>query len=126
MGKRVFDKKFLTNELFLPYEALEDKIIDNSRWSISHKIIFEHEGKFYSTYYSVGATEMQDESPWEYDKEVECWEVEKAKVIKEEWVSVKKASKNILSDFTDVELLRELESRNVRSNKIGWLGDDSE
>lgn len=85
---KTFKREFLTNELDLPYEALEDEIVDNSRWSIQHAIIFEHEGKFYRTYYSVGATEIQDESPWEYEDEVECFEVVKAKVVKEEWVSL--------------------------------------
>lgn len=41
-----------------------------------HEIVFEDNGKFYQTTYSEGATEMQYESPWEYDDEVECTEVE--------------------------------------------------
>lgn len=68
-------KDFLENELNLPYSAIRNTISDTSRWRIHHNIIFAHNGKFYETYYSVGATEMQDEGPWEYDEEVECFEV---------------------------------------------------
>lgn len=81
-------KEVLLNELELPYNAIEDEVIDSSRWSIHHRIIFEYDGKYYKTWYSVGSTEMQDESPWEYDDEVECHEVKKKQVTVEKWVSV--------------------------------------
>lgn len=53
-----------------------------------HEIVFKDNGKFYSTTYSVGATEMQDESPWEYEREVECIEVELREVKVEKWMPV--------------------------------------
>lgn len=81
-----FKKSYLINELGLPYSAMVDKIIDTSRWSIHHEIVFEHQGKFYQTEYSEGATEMQDESPWEYDDEVDCVEVELKPVQVMKWV----------------------------------------
>ncbi|MFF2834280.1 hypothetical protein ACFVSK_21150 [Cellulosimicrobium cellulans] len=81
-----FKKSYLKNELDLPYSAMVDEIIDTSRWSIHHKIVFEHEGKFYLTHYSVGATEMQDESPWEYQDEVDSVEVELKEVKVMKWV----------------------------------------
>jgi hypothetical protein len=83
-----FESKYLKNELDLPYSAILDEITDTSRWSIHHKIVFEHEGKYYRTFYSEGATEMQDESPWEYEKEVDCVEVELKEVVVEQWVPV--------------------------------------
>ena len=86
-----FKKEFLIDELDLPYSAIEDKVIDNSRWSIQHEIIFEYEGKNYRTYYQVGATESQDERPWEYDDEVECTEVVQQEVTIMAWVPVKGA-----------------------------------
>lgn len=86
--KKVFSKDYLRDELDLPCSALVDDIIDNSRWSIHHKIIFEDNGKFYQTYYSVGATECQDESPWEYDETIECTEVELREVKVKKWVVV--------------------------------------
>lgn len=55
---------------------IADKIEDTSRWSVHHKLIFELNGQTYMTYYSEGATEYQDERPWEYEKEVECFPVE--------------------------------------------------
>ena len=84
-----FKKDFLIDELDLPYSAIEDKVIDNSRWSIQHEIIFEHEGKFYRTHYQVGATESQDEGPWEYDDEIECTEVAQKEITVMAWVPVK-------------------------------------
>lgn len=85
---KIFTKDYLVNELDLPYNAVEDDVIDNNRWSISHKIIFEDDGKFYQTYYNVGATECQDERPWEYEKEINCTEVEKRKVMVEKWMPI--------------------------------------
>jgi hypothetical protein len=80
------DKKFMKNELDLPYAAILDEITNTSRWSIHHRIIFAYQGRFYETYYSVGATEMQDEMPWEYDDEVECFEVELKEIKVKKWV----------------------------------------
>lgn len=88
MSKKIFSKDYLKDELDLPYSAILDKIIDTSRWSIIHEIVFEDNGKFYSTTYSEGATEMQDERPWEYDERVECTEVELKEVKVKKWVPV--------------------------------------
>lgn len=76
-------KDYLIEELGLPSRAIKDTIIDTSRWSEHHEIIFAHDGKFYRANYSQGLTENQDESPWEYLEEVECIEVElKEKLVK--------------------------------------------
>ena len=83
-----FSKEMLINELDLPYSAKIDKVVDNTRWSVIHEIIFEHEGKFYRTSYSVGATEEQDEGPWEYDDEVECTEVHEVEKVVKVWEAV--------------------------------------
>ncbi|MGV2887176.1 hypothetical protein [Paenibacillus taichungensis] len=83
-----FKKNYLRNELDLPGSALVDEITDTSRWSIHHKIVFEYEGKFYLTHYSEGATEMQCESPWEYEEDVNCTEVELKEVKVMKWVPV--------------------------------------
>ncbi|MCL1696387.1 hypothetical protein [Lysinibacillus sp. BPa_S21] len=81
-------KDYLKNELDLPSSAVLDEITDTSRWSVHHRIIFKHDGKFYEAYYSEGATEMQDERPWEYEDEVECDEVELKEVKVVKWVKV--------------------------------------
>ena len=83
-----FSKDYLRNELDLPYGAILDKIIDTTRWSIRHEIVFEDNGKFYQTTYSEGATECQDERPWEYKDEVECYEVELREVKVKKWCKV--------------------------------------
>ncbi len=88
MKKIKLHKDYLKNELDLPYNAIKNNIVDTSRWSIHHEIIFSYDGKFYRTYYSEGATEIQDESPWEYENEIECVEVELKEVKVKKWVEV--------------------------------------
>ena len=87
---KVFNKEYLTKELGLPYDCklIEDDIIDTTRWSIVHEIVFEDKGKFYMTTYSEGATEYQDERPWEYENEVKCTEVELKEVKVKKWIPV--------------------------------------
>lgn len=88
MAKKIFDKRYLIDELDLPYEAIEDEVLNNSRWSIFHRCIFKDNGKFYRAEYSVGATECQDESPWQYDDKIECTEVELKEVKVKQWLPV--------------------------------------
>ncbi len=70
-------------------EIVEDNILETSRWSVLHEIVFSLNGTHYSTGYSVGATEMQDEGPWEYDKEVECTEVHQVEKVVKVWKAVR-------------------------------------
>jgi hypothetical protein len=66
--------------------VIEDTIEDTSRWSEHHRVIFEYEGKFYSSYYSKGLTEYQDESPYENDSdEIECAEVHQVEEMVKVW-----------------------------------------
>ena len=85
--KRVFSKEFMLDILDCGY--LERKLVDHSRWSLMYEIVFEHEGKYYKASYTVGATEVQDESPWEYEDEVTCFEVHKVSKTIEVWEEVK-------------------------------------
>lgn len=86
---KMFSREYLKQNLDLPYGAIEDKVIDTSRWSTYHEIVFEDkDGKTYQTGYSCGATECQDESPWEYEDEVECTEVELKEVMVKKWMPV--------------------------------------
>ena len=55
-------------------------VVDSSRWSIEEEMIFREdsqpEGEGYRSYFSRGATESQDERPYEYaGEEVECQRV---------------------------------------------------
>lgn len=74
-----FKRDYLINELGVPYDCnlIHEEIVDVTRWSIVKEIVFQDtDGKYYQTTYSEGATELQDESPWEYEDMVECTEVE--------------------------------------------------
>ena len=85
--------KFKTKELKkigLPYSAILDEMVESTRWSIIHRIVFQFNDKFYETHYSIGATEMQYESPWEYETEIEATEVELVEVRVQQWKPVKK------------------------------------
>ena len=99
---RRFSREFLVGELGLPYDAdegivIKDEIINIDRWSIIHSIIFKHDGKFYETSYSQGATEHQEEDPWEFEDPIACTEVEPVKKT----VTVYDAVKGELDDETD-------------------------
>ncbi len=61
-----FSKKFLQDE---GGKTISDEIVGRDRWSLHYCRIFEVEGRFYRTYYSVGATEYQDEIPYECDED---------------------------------------------------------
>lgn len=54
---------------FEGFESVRNEMVDTSRWSVQYEQILKHKesGKYYVTYYSRGATEMQDESPYEYE-----------------------------------------------------------
>ena len=71
-----FKKEYLIEELDLPYNAIENKVV----WSILRQIIFQDkDGKYYRTTYSVG-------SPWQDKDEIECTEVELKEVMVKKWV----------------------------------------
>jgi len=89
---RTFDSTTLI-EMDVPYGGecvISDTITGHSRWSVQHEVIFREPGdgpnEAWMTWYSVGATEMQDESPWEYEKEVECVRVVRRTVTEFRWV----------------------------------------
>lgn len=68
-------KQYMLDALDDPALVVRDRITDLSRWSVNHELIFRHEGGLYRAFYRVGATEMQEESPWEYSDEVEATEM---------------------------------------------------
>lgn len=83
---RLFDKELLKQIMWddaEDYEVLEDEITDTSRWSVHHYMVFKElsSGKCYGVGYSRGATECQDEQPFEYEgDEITCEEVEPVEV----------------------------------------------
>lgn len=48
--------------------TVSDEITDTTRWSEHHRVVVKRksDGRFFSDNYSVGLTEMQDESPYDY------------------------------------------------------------
>lgn len=58
------------------FETVRKEIIETSRWSILNEIVIKRlsDGKFFADFYSVGATECQDERPWQ-DNEPDFKEV---------------------------------------------------
>jgi len=71
-----FTKEFLQDTLG-DKNDVENEIYATSRLFIHYSRVFKHGGKFFSAPYFVGATEMQDASPYEYDDdEIECPEME--------------------------------------------------
>ena len=66
------------------FKIILDRITSNSRWSIRHEIVVQRLGdnKFFKSKYSVGATECQDESPYEYCEPIFNEVEEKEKLIK--------------------------------------------
>lgn len=78
MAKLILDKQSALDILYEENENAEvivDDIEDIGRWSTYHTLIFKLDGDFYRTFYRRGATEYQDESPWEHDTEVTCEQV---------------------------------------------------
>ena len=78
MAKNVtkkFTRDVMLDDVLGGPAVLQDIIIGHSRWSVTHRLTFVEDQRIWQTVYSVGATESQDESPWEYQDEVECTEV---------------------------------------------------
>ena len=79
----------IANDESEAFEKVEDKIIDNGRWSIVYEMIFKTPtGKFYRSFFNRGATEMQDEQPYEYDEDIiECEEVVWKEITISAWLA---------------------------------------
>ena len=81
------------------WKEVKRDIVDTTRWSNIYEGIFQHlpTGKYYSVSWSQGATEMQDEGPFEYDKDdIDFIEVEQNEITVVEWVPVKtKSDENV-------------------------------
>ena len=58
------------------YTIIENKLVNYSRWSKKFRLVFRYDNKFYEKFYTTGATEYQEEYPFENDPfEIECKEV---------------------------------------------------
>jgi hypothetical protein len=76
------------------WESVEEKMVDNGRWNIYYEGVFKHieSNKFYSTGWSLGATENQWKKPFEYE-EPTLTEVHQVEKIVKVWEPVGKKTK---------------------------------
>jgi hypothetical protein len=52
-------------ELMYGADVVRDRIIEHRRWSVDHELIFRRDGRLWRAWYSVGATENQEEGPFD-------------------------------------------------------------
>lgn len=52
------------------FEVIEKELYDKSRWALHYDVIVKRisDDTLWNSYYSVGATEQQDQVPYEYDE----------------------------------------------------------
>lgn len=92
----VVDRETVMESWYLPWDGnkeegikiLSDKQTGNSRWSIHHELTVKIQDKVYQTTYSTGATEYQDERPWQDEKEVTFIEVRPVEKMITVWEKV--------------------------------------
>lgn len=76
------------------FTVVENEIEDTSRWSVHYRLVIlnQYNNTYWKTWYSEGATESQDERPfedeYEYGKSVEFHEVEPVEVVTIEYRKV--------------------------------------
>lgn len=94
MPTKTFKKEFLQALLYDdlgPDEdvtIVSDELIDTGRWSLHYDLVFKVGNQYFSVGYSRGATESQDESPFEYESDdIVCDEVFPVEVKRIEYVT---------------------------------------
>ena len=67
------------------YRTIRNTQVDHTRWSVVHELVIQSiaDGRFWMDSYSVGATESQDESPWEHNAPdfTEVFPVEQVSIV---------------------------------------------
>lgn len=78
------------------WEQIEYKLVGNNRWSLRYEGVFKHipTEKYYKLQWSVGATEYQDEKPFQYIKEVIPIEVYKVEKVVKVWEPINVSTTN--------------------------------
>lgn len=72
----LFDREFLIDRIEGLEPIIENCFLEQRRWYLLFQMVFEHEGKFYSSIYRTPATEIQENEPYqEHLTEIECPEV---------------------------------------------------
>ena len=105
--KRVFNtRELLENDI--PYESVDDWITETDRWSEFHTCVFQWGNQYYMATYSQGATEMQDESPWEDEPTITTTEVELVKTIKKDWRPVGEKRDPVITEEDMKDTIRKI------------------
>jgi len=66
-------------------ELIEERITGTSRWSVNKSAIILYQDKYWKVQYSIGATEQQDERPFEDVQYAKFVEVERVPVTTYAW-----------------------------------------
>ena len=101
MSREVHTYRFHKEDLLeagLPWECKGGEVLldrdhgSGGRWHNDVELIFrlpgQHDGTAWRTWYRRPSTEMQSETPWEYEDEVECTLVRLVEVRRREWMPV--------------------------------------
>ena len=74
------------------FKKVSDVIEDTTRWEIVKTMVFQApDGLHYQSTYTEGATEQQEQRPYEYESDtIECTQVQEEVVEVTQWVPVKK------------------------------------
>jgi hypothetical protein len=96
MTKKSFTRTELRNHYGLPFSpdngavVVVNEIYGQTLLTNDYRLVFRlpgmPENEAWETGYSVGATEQQDERPWEHDDTIECTLVEHKSVTRVQWV----------------------------------------
>lgn len=69
-------------------EAVDEQIIDQSRWSTFYEYVVPYQGKHYNVVRTRGSTEHQEVDPYDDYEKVPLIEVELKEVITKKWMPV--------------------------------------
>lgn len=86
------DSEWNDGTVYPNLEVVQSEMVDTSRWSHIYERVYKDldTGKYWRTSYRVGATECQEERPYEYDGAmIEFMEVVPRETIIIEYVAVK-------------------------------------
>ena len=83
--EKKFTREYLRDDLDLPSHegdkdekrtVIENEITGTRRWSTDYRLIFQladqPKDEAWMVFYSCGSTESQDESPWEFEDQVDA------------------------------------------------------
>jgi len=99
-----FKKEYL-QDIIGEKEVISSEIVETGRWHVLYYEVFKFEDKFYETSYRVGATEEQDEIPYEFEPdEIECNEVVEEKYEAVRYVKVKSPLPELEESMPDVNV----------------------